>query len=223
MSPTSPRRSQETVSIKQQVIAKLEEAFGRIAVALDVPVDVVRNIACRRRPPLTQGEIKNRERAIQKLRAQGYPNATIADALSLSLMETNRIISRLLDEGKLAPRPRGNVLSPQKLLERKKKIIELREKGCPRTEIADLLGLGINTVKECITDLVAEGKIKEVPTMRQEGMLERKKNIAALCEQGCSNGEIAQKLGLPYYIVGNMVHKLIEEGVIAPHSRRREK
>lgn len=205
--------------IKQKIIAKLDEAFGKIAADLDVSIDIVRNIAHRRRPRLKKGELKNRERMVQQFRNQGYANPDIADALGMSLMQVMQIIQKLLTDGKIEARPHGNFIPENKLRERKKSIMELREKGLEREEIAATLGLGINTVKNTITELIAEGKIEKIATLEEEKVLERKKKIIALRDAGCSNQQICKALDLPYHIVGNMTYQLIQEGVIERQPR----
>lgn len=210
---------QDATAVKQQIIAELEKAFERIATNLKVSVDIVRNIAHRRRACLPKGARKNREAAVQKLREQGLPNADIADTLGMSLMAVMHIIKKLLSEGKINPRPRGNFISEEKLRERKEKVLELRRKKYSSEEIAAMIGVGINAVKDAITELINEGKIESYQTMKKEEISQRRKKIIALRNVGCSNPQIATALELPYHVVADMAHKLIGEGVISRQPR----
>lgn len=205
---------------KQDIVARLEEAFTTMAEELGVPVEKVKNVAREHFKRLSKKERKNRIRTIIRLRKEGYSNDDIALELGISLPTITQTVHKLIQEGRLDPRPRGRTpLADEEHQQREEQVIRLRGEGHSNQAIAEALELSVPSITQTVHKLIQEGRV--TPQRRgpklpsDEERQEREEQIIRLREEGHSNEAIAEALGLSISATMSWVCVLLAEGLIA--------
>ena len=115
---------------------------------------------------------KTRQAAIIQARKEGATLQAIGEVLGV----TRERVRQLEAHGpKWKPKKRGKTGPRKKTLERDKKIVKYYKKGIPVQEIADMLGIGLSTVKGRIERLHKKRVIGYRVDMRKRRKRKKKK------------------------------------------------
>ena len=187
----------------------LSESQVKLSIARLIKTGVIE----RKRPD--NKAMSSRNKTVQSLLSLGMDYAEVAEQLDISTYTVQKHVTRLLAAGEIEKRkPRRNKEKLKSTIEREKLIKSLKLQNISNKEIAERLGISINSVKSYIKRLIATGEWQPHSGVKGDNkslseLRSRDEQVRKLRKQGLPNAEIASRLDISIAKVGSSVRRLM--------------
>ena len=156
-------------------------------------------------------EEKEIEKRVLELYEMGKGTKEIRRELGIPFPEIRQYLRNSATEGKIKQNKNNKDKVGQ---DNKEKTRQLYEEGKSVEEIAEEIGLSIQTVKRYINLLIGGEKIQDRPKKTTNKKEEYKKQVEELYIRGAYIKEISDKLGIPIATINTYIRELKNEGKI---------